>query len=118
MSQQQIPTFADPFYSETVTLDGTPYVLTFRYNQRVAGWYLDLATIDGEVVAAGLKLVCEWDVLALVANPLRPPGALFVLSNTTDDSTPGLTDLAAGGRCFLVYTPAADLAALLAGAAP
>jgi hypothetical protein len=117
---QIIPTNAAPFYPETVTLDGSPYILGFAYNQRCACWYLTISTIDGTVVTAGLKLVCSWDILMRCASPLRPPGALIVVSTTTDLSPPGLLDLLPSssggtGRCYLGYIPAANVAALKAG---
>jgi hypothetical protein len=111
---QAIPTGADPLYTQTTALDGTPYAMRFTFNQRAASWYLDLATLDGEPVASGVKLVCLWDLLQRCASPLRPPGKLYVLSATTDTSTPGLVDLLPTGRCTLVYITAADLAAIAA----
>jgi hypothetical protein len=113
-----IPTGSDPLYGETVALDGTPYALSFTFNLRGLCWYLDLATLDGEVFAAGLKLVCYWNLLIKCASPLRPPGQLLVISYTTDPSTPGLLDLMPGGRCALVYMPAADVATIRAGGTP
>jgi hypothetical protein len=116
LTAQIIPTGDDPFYGETVTLDGVPYRLDFAYNQRCACWYVDLSTLDGELVAAGLKLVCAgWNLLLKCAHPLRPPGQLLVVSSTSDDSTPGLEDLVPGARCALTYVPAADVATILAG---
>ena len=113
MTLQLVPTpdGTTPFYSETVALDGTPYVLQFNFNQRCACWYLSLQTIDGEDVIDGIKLVPFWNLLIKCASPLRPPGWLFIIS-TPDLSTPGLDDLnPSGGRCQLVYAPEADVAA-------
>src|ERR1700735_88143 len=104
MSNQLVPTpdGTTPVYSETVALDGTPYLLEFNFNQRCACWYLSLQTIDGDDIADGLKLVVGWNLLIKCASPNRPPGWLFVLSNTPDSSTPGLDDLNPnGGRCLL-----------------
>jgi len=103
-------------YTQTTTLDGTQYVLSFAYSQRSDCWYLSLSTPDGELIAAGIKLVCNWDLLWKCVSPLRPPGKLYVLSNTTDTSTPGLEDLLPSARCQLLYSPAADVAAAAAAA--
>ncbi len=116
MTAQIIPTGDQPLYGETVTLDGVPYRLDFTFAPRSACWLLDVSTLDGEKVAAGLKLVCAgWNLLLKCSSPLRPPGQLLVLSSSSDDSTPGLEDLVAGARCTLVYVPAADVATILAG---
>lgn len=103
----------DAFSSQTTPLDGTAFVLDFAFNQRCACWYLSIATLDGTPVAT-VKLVCAWDLLRKCASPLRPPGKLFVLSTTGDSSPPGLTALAPGGRCILVYIPAANVEAFAA----
>jgi hypothetical protein len=112
MPAQIIPTSGDAFWTQTTTLDGTPYGLRFAFSAREACFYLDLATTDGEVFAAGRKLVCNWPLLRGCASPLRPPGRLYVLSSTTDDSPPALADLAPGGRCALIYVPVANVLAL------
>lgn len=123
MTTQVVPTGAQPNISQTTTLDGTPYLFTFTYNQRCNTWWMNIATQEGDDIADGILLVCNWDLLSKVSGPLRPPGFLTVLTNTTDDSPPGLLDLApqgsvpgATGRCVLCYTPQADIAAALAGA--
>lgn len=127
MTAQLVPTGSDAFYQQTTSLDGVPYILTFAFNQRCACWYLSVATLDGTDVADGIKLVCgipalAWSLLEKCASPLCPPGLLFVQSTTTDLSTPGLLDMdptvAGGGRCQLVYMPAADVATLAAGGTP
>jgi uncharacterized protein DUF6983 len=111
MSALLVPTGADPIYTETVSLDGTAFLLRFAFNVRAASWYLDLVTLDGEVVCAGIKLVCNWNLLIKCASALRPQGQLLVITATIDSSTPGLLDLLPQGRCSLVYWPAADVAA-------
>lgn len=105
----------ESFWEQTTTLDGAAYKLRFALNQRAACWYLDLLTLEGEAIACGMKLVCHWDLLRSSATPLRPPGRLYVLSKTTDLSTPGLLDFAPDGRCYLVYVTAAEIALLQAG---
>jgi hypothetical protein len=107
------PTRDEVDAKQSTTLDGVVYRLRFSYNQRCDCWYLDLATQDGTPIAAGRKLLCNWDLLDGCASPLRPPGMLFVRSNTTDLSPPGLEDLEDGGRCSVTYVPVADV-----GAAP
>lgn len=102
---QRVPTFDEPFYSQVVTLDGSPYLLSFAWNDRTSTWFLDVATGEGEPIACGLKLVCSWDLLKNIVDERRPPGRLVVLALTPDDSPPGLEDLVAGGRCRLVYGP-------------
>jgi len=106
----RIPLGDDPFAEQVTTLDGVPYRMTLSYNQRCACWYFGLQSLEGTSIAEGIKLVVQWDLLLKCAHPLRPPGKLFVFSNTPDLSPPGLEDLVDGGRCYLTYVSAAEIA--------
>ena len=100
-----IRTFATPFYTETVPLDGINYRLYFGYNQREDTWYLSIANDLGTDLLNGIKLVCGIDLLKRwhYIEGL-PAGQLACISlSGTDDSPPGLNDLAAGARCQLTY---------------
>jgi hypothetical protein len=104
------PTRDEVDVTQSTTLDGVVYRMRFAYNQRCDCWYLDLATLEGVPIAAGRKLLCNWPLLDGCADPACPAGMLVVRSNTTDLSPPGLADLEDGGRCYLVYVTAAELA--------
>lgn len=105
MALQVIPTRDAPFYSQTTDLDGTPYVLSFSYDQRHDRWLLAIASAtDGTSVISGLRLVPGADLFEPYRHALNmPPGGLFVVPLGPDDSPPGLADLAPEGRCALVY---------------
>lgn len=110
MALQQIPCdLVRPFWTQTTSLDGVPYLLTFRYNAREATYYLSIDSADHTVnYVQGLKLVPN--VPLLMSKGPTPPGELYVLTQSaTDDSPPGLGELADGGRCALLYLPEADL---------
>lgn len=109
MTVQVVPTAADPHYSQATTLEGTTFQLFFDYSERQACWYLSIATVDGELLCAGLKLVCYWPLTRKVADNRMPQGELFVFPSSSDTSTPGLNDFAPGGRCTLVYVPSTDM---------
>ena len=113
MTLQSVPTpdGSTPFWSETVALDGTAFILLWNFNQCCQSWYLSLQTIDGEDVVDGLKLVPFWNVLIKCASPLRPPGWLFILTSSPTLLTPNLNDFAPGGVAQLVYAPIADVEA-------
>lgn len=101
-----VPTFTDPFYEESTRLDGVEYILRFKYNQREDCWYLTIATPKDVDIVKGVKLVCDWSLLLPYKYNLGlPQQSLFVFSNTTDKSPPGLLDLdPVSGRCQLVYS--------------
>jgi hypothetical protein len=117
MTVQLIPvgsnsTRADPFSTQTTTLDGVPYLLAFSYAQREDCWYLLLLTNDGQRIYGSIKLVCLYSLFNQCVDARKPPGQLVVVSNSTDLSPPGLNDLLPSGRCSLVYFPAADVLTL------
>jgi hypothetical protein len=105
-----IPILAFPHFTERVTLDGTPYTLEFRWNEREASWRFSLATAEGDPIASGLKVLPS-KVLSLgwrIVDPRRPPGVFAVVDTSGADSPPGLNDL--GKRVQIIYFTAAELA--------
>lgn len=98
-----------PFWTQVTTLDGTPYLLTFRYNGREACYYLDIDSVDGLTnFIKGLKIVVNFPLLAYTG--VNPPGELLCVSTSpTNDSPPGIGELGDGLRCQLVYITEAEL---------
>jgi hypothetical protein len=104
------------FFTQTTSLEGTPYLLSFQYNQRCDRWYLSIADASAVDIYNGIKLICRQDLLKKCADPRKPPGSLFLLSQTTDNSPPGLNDIIpSGGRCVLYYMTSDWVALLQAG---
>lgn len=101
-----IPTFDDPFYTVTTTLEGRAYVFDFRYNQREAAWYFSVSLEDGTELIGGVKVICGRNLLRRAADVRLPPGILAAVPNSADNSTPGLLELGAGRRVTLVYMTA------------
>jgi hypothetical protein len=99
-----------PFWVQTTTLDGVPYLLTFRFNFREQVYYLDIVSADGLVFyAEGLKLVSNF--LLLRTYGVTPPGELMAVSSSSDDSPAKIGELGDGLRVALIYIPQADLIA-------
>jgi hypothetical protein len=99
-----IPTSPDDaHYTQRTTLDGQPYVLTFRYNQREAAYYLEVALDDGTVLAAGVKVVCNIPLLERLADLRAPRHTLIAIAGGTDTSPPGIGELGEGRRVQLFY---------------
>lgn len=99
-----------PFWTQVTTLDGTPYLLTFRFNGRESCYYLDIDSVDGVTnFIKGLKLVCNFPLLMYTSTGINPPGELMCLSTNLDDSPPGIGELGAGLRCQLIYMTEAEL---------
>jgi hypothetical protein len=103
MTIQAIPCFSDPNWYANITLEGITYLFEFDFNQRGYCWYMSVADADGVDIYNGVKLSCNFSLLAKCKDPRAPAGAIWCLSSTSDSSPPGLYDLLAGGRCTLVY---------------
>ena len=87
---KQIPTTADDvLYSQVTELDGADYVFTFALNLRDGRWYFDIADQDELVIAAGIPLVVNWDLLRRVQDARRPPGKLVCIDPTGAGRDPG-----------------------------
>lgn len=111
MSQVVIPTdLTALFWTQTTTLDGVPYLLSFRFNTREQAYYLQIQSVDGtQTFVQGVKLVSNY--LLLETYGLSPPGELMSVSFSSDDSPARLGELGDGQRCNLIYIEAADLVA-------
>jgi hypothetical protein len=105
-----------PFYRQRTTLDGRDYVLTFTWNERNGRWYMDVNDQDDSPIATGVKLVTGWPLLRLYRDERLPPGSLLLLDMEAQEGSnpldPALCNL--GERFKLTYTPAEELAGLLA----
>ena len=97
-----------PFFDQVTNLDGTDYLLSFRYNQREARFYLTIGAPDGTIYASGAALVCNWGLFRNVQDSRMPPGVLIVLPMGPDDTAPALGELGPGKRCELWYLDAAS----------
>jgi hypothetical protein len=116
MSILTVPTWSDPSWTQSTTFEGTKYMLQCDYNQRGACWYLSIADQDGVDIDNGIKLTVGPLLLKKCKDPRRPPGELIVVSNTTDTTPPGLSDLIQGtGRCGLYYITSDWVAILSSG---
>lgn len=67
-----------PVFGYVVALGGVRYRVRFTWRERVAGWYLDLLTQDGEPVVTGRRIEPQFDTLAGLLPRGRPDGVLYV----------------------------------------
>lgn len=105
-----LPTFDDPFYSQITDLDGTDYLLEFRYSQRENAWYFSVSLSDETRLVSGVKVVCGVFLLDRFPDVRLPPGQLIALPNGTDDSLPGMNELGPDRRVTLIYLDAEEMA--------
>lgn len=101
----------DYYWVQTTALDGTDYVLSFRYNSRENAYYLQISDTGGDVLLSGVKLVTNFPLFRSVTDSRLPRGELYALTSTNDDSTAAFGELGRGQRVTLVYVSEAELVA-------
>lgn len=57
-----IPLFADPFYSYSISLEGNSYILQFLYNERAELYYLSLFDVENNPLVQGEALVPNYPI--------------------------------------------------------
>jgi hypothetical protein len=104
----QIPTDSDvPQYTQITSLDGVAYQLSFAWNTRDGHWYLTIADVDGNTITAGLRIVCNKNLLRRCLDSRAPQGALFADDTTGEGRDPDFVEL--GTRVQLVYISKSEL---------
>lgn len=106
-----IPTQPDePNYQITCNLDGTDYILVFRYSGRQNMFYMDILDGSENVLCGGRAIVPNCDILAPFRyNLALPQGCIIAIPNSgASDEPPGFDangngELGPGRRVPLYY---------------
>ncbi len=98
----EFPLFPDvPRYDMQVQIAGKNYGVRLDYNGRENRWNFSLFASDGEPIATGLKVVCNWDMLYGIVHAERPPGQVVFFDLFGSGEPPTFADL--GRRVRLGY---------------
>lgn len=108
-----LPAPVFPASTYRIALDGVDFRLNWRWNDRMASWYLDLFEADGTPLRLGVRVVLDWPLWGRFRHPARPAGELLAVS-LDGAAEPEAGDL--GGRVRLIYYTAAEVAAQAADA--
>lgn len=105
-----LPTFQDdPASTYSVALDGTPYLVTLRWNARGTFWTLDIATADGVELATGVQIILNQSLLFGRTDLRLPTGELGAFDPTGTLARIGRYDWAPVGSAVLLYVPADEI---------
>lgn len=97
-----IPTRGDiANYDQSIELDGTVFILKFRYNSRDEAWYLSVHDVDNVPIRSGLKLIPNLALLRQLVTEGRPIGELIVVDSRAIPLPPSLAEL--GSKVQLAY---------------
>lgn len=98
-----------PRFSERVSLDGTTFLLRFRWNTRLSAWFMDVFD-DAELpIVYARRIVIDWPLLRQTRyRDDGPAGEVLAYDTTNRDVRPLLDDL--GVRVLLGYLDAESVA--------
>lgn len=100
----------EPAFGYAVQLDGVSYRLSFYWEERAAGWYLDLADAQGEPIISGIRLDHRKTLWARYrADERLPAGDALCFSMADDKQPPTFESL--GRNTVLVYYEAGEVVA-------
>jgi len=102
MALLECPTRVDlPCYHYNITLEGTTYTLSFKWNSRMAKWFVTLGDAAGADILSNIPLVANWPLLARFKMAGKPPGQLVAFDTSLKNLDAGRFDL--GNRVRLMY---------------
>ena len=100
MEKLPFKTFA--FFEMEITLDGTPYIIIFKWNSRGGFWSMSWLNRNREVLVNGLKIIINYELIGWYPDRGLPPGALFATDDKSGTDRIGRDDFT-NGRLSLVY---------------
>lgn len=90
-----------PFQEVDIALDGTVYRFNFQWAERESIWYMDISTIDDDLIQGGIRLVLGTYLGWRVTDPDYPAGLLRLFDNSHSGQEARLDDL--GTRVVMHY---------------
>ncbi len=110
---QIIPTTPNvPAYNMLCVLGDKTFSLSFTWNTRDRGWYIDVADDEGTPIAMGLRIVVGTLMMRRCVKANRPNGFFFAVDTNGTNVDPAIDDL--GTRVKLLFLSPEDIAAAYA----
>ena len=66
-------------FTETVTLSGVQYVMTFTWRSRLQAWYVDISDVTGSPLVLGTHVTPLWSPWVDLQVEGMPTGTVFVV---------------------------------------
>jgi len=106
MAIQRIFTRNDiPDYSERVDLDGSIFILSFRYSLRPDRWFLDVQDEQGKDLIMGIPLQTGLGLIGRFRVPGQPENDMLIFNQQGDNANPSRASL--GDTHQLLYNEGA-----------
>ena len=95
-------------YDFTISLDGTVYLLSVRWNGRMNKWFISIALENGTEIIGMRPIIADFPPFARFRNNNLPAGELIFIDTSGENRDPDRTDL--GSRVILMYLEESDIA--------
>jgi len=106
MAIVEIPISSDSGnYNFQTELDGTDYILRFRYNGRSTSWYMDMSTPENAPIIMGIKIVVGTELLSSFKHLAIPQGIMYAVNLENVNQEPTRNNF--GSEIRLVYNEVA-----------
>lgn len=106
-----IPFAEFPSFTETISLDQTPYRFSFKWNYRGQFWSMGIATSEDVSIIDSIKVVMDIELIEVYALEAMPPGQMFSVSPNNTRFSIGRNDLN-DGNIQIIYVPEDEVATI------
>jgi hypothetical protein len=79
-----------PWYKFKITLSGTIFTLSVRYNTRSSRWLMDISDPSGNIILAGIPVLIQRDMTGQYPTLAIPSGTFFSTDDTGQGNQPTL----------------------------
>lgn len=105
MAVLELPVRSDfKAYSFQTELDGVVYTLTFRFNDRMSLWVMDIGDSSGNEILNGILLQTDVALTDQYVKEDLPPGRFICIDESGESKDAGVDDL--GNDVKLLYEEA------------
>ena len=100
LTPYQIPLQSNPQILN-ITLAGTQYTLTIKWNSQCQSWVIDIADVNGNPILSGVPMVTGTDLLGQFEY-LNFGGELVAQTMNATDDVPDFTNLGTNGNLYFL----------------
>ncbi len=105
MATLVMPVRADlPAYTFQIDLESKLFTFTFRYNERMDRWIMDIADENENELLLGTPILTQTNLIERFKDDNLPPGEFFAIDESGEDKQPGREDLGNDVKLFYVET--------------
>ena len=99
-------------FSQEVTLDDTPYKLSFYWNSRDEAWFMTIVDREENELIRGIKLVLNYPLLNNHRNRGLPPGEIIIIDPSDGPETISYDDFTGARGLLMTYLTETEVAAI------